>query len=314
MEPSYTTEEIANLLKISKLTVYDLIKKGELPAYRVGRQMRIDAKDLEAYKERAKQGVQGEPEPELFQRKSHHPSPQPRGDGRQVILTGQDLSLDLLCRHLEKREPGIRLLRTNKGSMESLIGLFRGEVDVASTHLFDGETKTYNTPYLSKLLSGYRYIVFNLVSRKAGLYVQKGNPKNLQGWADLKNKDLTLINREKGSGARVLLDEQLRLHGISCEKLTGYDHEETGHLGVAAVIANGDADVGVGSERAAQLVGIDFIPLIEERYDLVLLKKEENDDLIQHVKDLLNSTAFKNELQYIGGYNLSKTGEIIFEN
>jgi putative molybdopterin biosynthesis protein len=313
MEPSYTTEEIAGLLKISKLTVYDLIKKGELPAYRVGRQMRIDAKDLEAYKERARQGMKGEAEPETIQRKTHSSS-QARGEGRQVILTGQDLSLDLLSRHLEKREPGIRLLRANKGSMESLIGLFRGEVDVASTHLFDGDTETYNTPYISKLLSGYRYIVMNLVSRKAGLYVQKGNPKNLKGWADLKNKDLTLINREKGSGARVLLDEQLRLHGISRNQLTGYDHEETSHLGVAAVIANGDAEVGVGSERSAQLVGIDFIPLIEERYDLVLLKNEENHDLIQHVKDQLHSTAFKNELQYIGGYNLSKTGEIIFEN
>ena len=313
MEPSYTTEEIASLLKISKLTVYDLIKKGELPAYRVGRQMRIDAKDLEVYKERAKQGVHGETEPEMC-RRSDPPPHRSKTEGHQVILTGQDLSLDLLSRHLEKRDPRIRLLRSNKGSMESLIGLFRGEVDIASSHLFDGETGTFNTPYLSKLLSGYRYIVINLVTRKAGLYVQKGNPKRLQGWSDLKNKDLTLINREKGSGARVLLDEQLRLQGISRDQLTGYNHEETGHLGVAAVIANGDADVGVGSERSAQIVGIDFIPLIEERYDLVLLKAERNQALIQHIKDLLNSTAFKNELQYFGGYDLSKTGQIIFEN
>ncbi len=317
MDPSYTTEEIASLLKISKLTVYDLIKKGELPAYRVGRQMRIDAKDLEAYKERAKAGVRSESPPidsvvKSSELKGQHSKT--LRSGQEVVMTGQDLSLDFLGRHLEKRIANLSLLRLNKGSMDSLIALFREEADIASTHLFDGESGTYNLPYLSKLLSGHRYIVINLIQRKAGLYVQKGNPLHLKDWRDLEKAGLTLINREKGSGARVLLDEQLKLYGLDPNRIAGYEQEETSHLGVAAVIANGDADAGVGSERSAEVVGIDFIPLIEERYDLVLLKNERNQALIETIKDILGSIAFKNELQYIGGYNLSLTGQILFEN
>lgn len=322
MDPSYTTEEIANFLKISKLTVYDLIKKGELPAYRVGRQMRIDASDLEAYKTRSKQMVSQEVDhdrqPTNLQSPENLLPPsvgsKVPGYGRQIILTGQDMSLDLLGKHLEKQTPGLRTLRSNKGSMESLVSLFRGEVDIVSTHLFDGDSNIYNLSYVTKLLSGHRFIMINLVQRWAGLYVQKGNPKNIKTWEDLKQKGLTLINREKGSGARVLLDEQLRLNGIKGETISGYEQEETSHLEVAAVIANGDADVGVGSEKSARLVGIDFLPLIEERNDLVILKTPHNLELIECVKEILTSIAFKNELQYIGGYNLSQTGQILFEN
>ncbi|WEG12373.1 helix-turn-helix transcriptional regulator [Pullulanibacillus sp. KACC 23026] len=325
MEPSYTTEDIANLLKVSKLTVYDLIKKGELPAYRVGRQMRIDVKDFDVYKSKAKQIVTSE----VNQEDRSHPA---KNEGlasirknslgmwshpqanRPIIITGQDVSLDVMGKHLEKQLSGIRTLRSNKGSMESLIELFRGEADIVSTHLYDGDSKTYNLPYIKKLLSGYRYLVIHFLKRKAGLYVQKGNPLKIKDWKDLGRDQVTLINREKGSGARVLLDEQLRLNGLLGKKISGYDHEETSHFAVAAVIANGDADVGVGSEKPAKQVGIEFIPLIEEHVDLVILKNDENESLIQQVKNLLQSTAFKNELQYLGDYNLTETGEIVFES
>ncbi|MCG7385396.1 helix-turn-helix transcriptional regulator [Paenibacillus sp. ACRRY] len=349
-EQSYTTEEISKLLKISKLTVYDLIKKGDLVAYRVGKQMRIDATDLEAYKRRSKQ-LQS---PTGQRSTSIHPlgsvpvtesidSSKPltaplddhsnassrltsdapsliRGDSsvshaaRHVVITGQDVSLDILMRHMEKHSRDIRPLRSFMGSLDGLISMYRGESDLVSTHLLDGDTGEYNLPYIRKILIGWSYVVVNLLSRPAGLYVHRGNPFGLQGWADLDQPDLRLANREKGSGARVLLDEQLRLHGIPSSRLIGYNLEETSHMGVAAKISSGEADVGIGIEKAARLVGqVDFIPLTQERYDLVMLKKPGNEMWTDSVLRILQSSEFRQELQSFEGYDVSRTGEILYE-
>jgi putative molybdopterin biosynthesis protein len=310
---SYTTEEIAKMLKISKLTVYDLIKKGELPSYRVGKQMRVDAADLEAYKQRAK-GIKPSSQPApAADRPLQHSAASVNGM-RPIVVTGQDIGLDILVKHMEKNISGIRPLRAYVGSLDSLISMYRGESDIVSTHLLDGDTGEYNIPYIRKLLVGSSYMVVNLLSRQAGFYVQKGNPLGLAGWQDLSRPGLRLMNREKGSGARILLDEQLRLHGISPRQLAGYELEQTNHIGVAAKVASGEADVGVGIEKAAAIVGqLDFIPLIEERYDLVMLKTADNMPWIQALLDILRSEEFRRELQMIAGYDLSRTGEVMFE-
>lgn len=314
-EISYTTEEIAKLLKISKLTVYDLIKKGELPSYRVGKQMRVDAADLEAYKQRARKKTVPFPgQPGLTNTPPSTASVLSTGSIRPLVITGQDISLDILAKHMEKHTLGIRPLRSYVGSLDSLISMYRGESDIVSTHLLDGDSGEYNIPYIRKLLVGSSYIVVNLLSRSAGLYVQRGNPLQLRGWDDLRRAGLRLINREKGSGARVLLDEQLRIHGIPPEKLEGYSAEESNHMAVAGKVVSGEADVGVGIEKAASIVGgVDFIPLIQERYDLVMLKKPENRDWIGQVLHILQSDPFRNELRSIQGYDLSLTGQVLFE-
>jgi putative molybdopterin biosynthesis protein len=310
-EISYTTDEIAKLLKISKLTVYDLIKKGELPAYRVGKQMRVDASDLEAYKQRAK-GVKIAERPAAAD-SAVRPNPAVAGV-RPLVITGQDISLDILAKHIEKNIPGVRPLRAYVGSLDSLISMYRGESDIVSTHLLDGDTGEYNLPYIRRLLVGSSYLVVNLLSRRAGFYVKKGNPHKLGGWSDLARPGLRLANREKGSGARVLLDEQLRLHGIRPDRLIGYEAEENSHIAVAGKVASGEADVGVGIEKAASIVGnVDFIPLIQERYDLVLMKKPENRDWMDAILHILKSAAFQNELAAIPGYDLSLTGQIVHE-
>jgi putative molybdopterin biosynthesis protein len=308
---SYTTEEIAKILRISKLTVYDLIKKGELPAYRVGRQMRVDAADLEAYKAKAKGGYRPAvtPMPAAPQHSPHNSE----AAVRSVIISGQDISLDLLANHLEQRTKRYRPLRSYVGSLNGLVMMYRGEADVVSTHLFDGDTGEYNLPYIRRLLIGNRYLVINLVSRWAGLYVKKGNPKKIKSWSDLGRPGITMVNREKGSGARVLLEEQLRLHNLPPQRLAGYEAEETNHLGVAGAVARGEADVGIGIEKGAVLVGVDFIPLVQERYDLVMIKSPRNMEYIGHVCDILQSAAFRDELAAIGGYDLSLTGKIIDE-
>lgn len=309
---SYTSEEIASLLKVSKLTVYDLIKKGDLLSYRVGKQMRVDGADLEAYKERTKSG---HPRQVLQTIAQNNPIAKAPGGVRSIVITGQDISLDILAKHLEKASKGIRPLRSFAGSLDSLISMYQGQSDIVSTHLLDGDTGQYNIPYINKLLGGLAYVVMNLVSRPAGLYVSKGNPKQIRTWQNLNQKGLILVNRERGSGARILLDEQLRLHQIAPDQINGYQTEESSHMGVAGKVALGEADVGIGIEKAAQLVaGVEFIPLIQERYDLVMLKTPENQDWVAVVKQVLNSEAFKHELTSIQGYDLSRTGEVIFEN
>lgn len=300
---SFTTEEIAKALKVSKLTVYDLIKKGELKAFRVGRQMRVDAKELENYKSR------GQEIKFVQEAKFDHPG---QGAARQVVISGQDSSLDILARQIEAKTNEFRPLRSYAGSLDSLIAMYLGKADIVSTHLLDGDTLQYNIPYIRKLLVSQSFIVIHLLGRKAGLYVAKGNPYQMRDWKDLANSGLKLINREKGAGARVLLDEQLRLNGISKKHINGYDDIQTSHFGVASIIANGRADVGIGIEQAAKVANIDFIPLITESYDLVILKTIDNEKLISDVLSILQKESFQEELQSLG-YDVSRTGEVIYE-
>ncbi|TMV50061.1 helix-turn-helix domain-containing protein [Paenibacillus mesophilus] len=311
---SYTTEEIAKLLKISKLTVYDLIKKGILPAYRVGKQMRIDAVDLETYKAQAKGGRPAVFNSGPIERSAMIGNPVSGTVNRSLVITGQDVCLDLLARYIESNIPGFRALRSYVGSMDSLISMYRGEADIVSTHLLDGDTGEYNLPFIRKLLVGLSYMVVNLVSRTAGLYVRQGNPKRITGWTDLNRPELRIVNRERGSGARVLLDEQMRMHGIPRQRINGYEHEETNHLSVAGKVASGEADIGIGVEKTAQLVGgVDFIPLINERYDLVMLKTPDNLQWIEQVRQIIRSERFRNDLYHMQGYDTSLTGQVLLE-
>ncbi|MED4783373.1 helix-turn-helix transcriptional regulator [Brevibacillus choshinensis] len=312
-EKSYTTEEIAKLLRISKLTVYDLIKKGELPAYRVGRQMRVDASDLEAYKVKAKGEYKQQPAAELPSAGAQLTATKQTGTARDIIISGQDVSLDMLASHLRKQDKDYRPLRSYVGSINSLIAMYAGEADIVSTHLFDGDTGEYNVPYVRSILSGHRYMIVNLLSRWAGFYVQAGNPKEIHAWTDLLKPGIRMVNREKGSGARTLIEEEFRLHAIKGCDVAGYEREEANHLAVAGTVARKEADVGIGIEKASRMVGVDFLPLVKERYDLVILKNEENEKLISHVLEILQSHLFQKELEAIGGYELTHTGKIMYE-
>lgn len=318
----FTPEEAANLLKVSKLTVYNLIKKGKLPAYRVGRQIRIAAEDLDLYqgKRVPLHSDQGEDASERTADDPKHaftdqtePLTRDQRSPLQPVICGQDLSLDLLARYIEKQLPSYRPLRSYAGSLNSLFTMFHGQADIVSTHLFDGETEEYNLPWIKRILTSHRYIVLNLIQRNIGFYVSKGNPKGIKTWEDLRRKDVALVNREKGSGARIFLDENLHQQGISQVEINGYAREETSHLSVAGIVASGEADVGIGIEQMSLLFPIDFIPLRLERYDLVILKNEGNQPLIDGVKRILSSPDFKQELRAMGRFDLSYTGKTIAE-
>lgn len=321
---SYTTEDLADLLQVSKLTVYDLIKKGEIVAYRVGRQMRIDASDFEAYKERMKSGAErsitelppvqkNEPAAQtVLESQPHAPLPQPRTT-QHVIISGQDVTLDLLANAISAAASNFRTLRSHTGSLNSLLALVQSEADIVSTHLFDGDTGSYNLPYIRRILVGREYTVVNLLSRSAGFYVQPGNPKNITSWRDLNRKDVQLVNRELGSGIRVLTDERLRLEGVLPKTITGYENIETTHLAVASKVAIGEADVGIGIEKTANLVNVNYIPMTQEQYDIVMIKREDNHLLRKTVLNILQSEGFKKELSTIKGYDFSQMGRILFD-
>lgn len=192
--------------------------------------------------------------------------------------------------------------------------MYNGECDVVSVRLYDRETEQYNLPYVKRILVSQPFIMINLICRKAGIYVQQENPQNIKDWSDLANPKISIVNREKGSGARVLLDEQLRINGISTDFLKGYKHELTSHFSIASAVASGQADVGVGIESVAKLVNVEFIPLIKEHYDLVILKIKENVELVKVIKDAVTSSEYRSQLEQLNGYDLKMTGKVIYES
>ncbi len=306
---SFTPEEVARILKISRFTVYELIKRGELTAYRIGRKVRVEEKDLEQYKQNAK----GCCSPYLRQStvRENNTAPEKR-DG--FIICGQDLALDILSRQLEKQFPEGRFLRRYTGSIDGLMALYHGMANLVTAHLWDGDTGEYNLPYIRRILPGHKTLVYNLVYRMEGFYVAKGNPKEIYTWTDLTRPDIRFINRECGSGARVLLDEQIRLLNIEHSQINGYDNEESSHLAVASSVARKEADVGLGIEKtASQVDGVEFIPMHKERYDLVFRKTDLQQPNFQILLEILHSADFRNEISGIGGYDISKIGQLMGE-
>lgn len=308
---SYTPEEVAKILKISRFTVYELIKRGDLVAFRVGeRKMRIEAADLEHYKNKTKIAAPAQPSlPEA------EPAGRPLFSNQDgLIICGQDVVLDIMTRHLEKQMPYVRFLRYYAGSIDGLTALYRGSANVVTTHLWDGDNDEYNVPYVRRLLPGQRAVIVNLVYRMEGFYVAPGNPKSIYDWPDLIRPDIRFVNRERGSGARVLLDEKIRQIDIDPFLISGYEHEVMSHLAVASNVARGGADVGLGVEKAAmQVSNLDFIPLQKERYDMVFFRRDLDKPHFQALLRTLKSPEFRNEVSGISGYDISKMGEIIAE-
>lgn len=309
---SYKPEEVAKILKISKFTVYELIKRGELTAYHIGRKVRVEGRDLEVYKQKAKGGASSAPLATSPSNEEYLNPYFPSGEG--LVICGQDIILDILTRHLEKKFPHVSFLRQYIGSIDGLMALYRGQANVVTAHLWDSDTDEYNIPYVRRILPGHRSVIINLVYRIEGFYVAKGNPQNILTWADLARSELRFVNRECGSGARVLLDEKLRVEGINHQNINGYGEEEMSHIAVASKVARGEADVGLGIEKAAmQVNNVDFIPLQTERYDLVIRQEDMIKPHFQALLSILKSTAFHNEVSGIGSYDVTRMGEIIKE-
>lgn len=296
-----TPQEVADILKIAKNTVYELIKRGELNSYRVGKKIRVDLKDVDEYRNKTK-SVKSTNQPDSFtvNNKLNSFSEEELVRNNGFVICGQDILLDILSRYLQLHPNGIQALRSYVGSYNGLYALYQGNVQMATAHLWDGDTGQYNIPFVRRMLPGVPAVIIHLACRLQGFYVAKGNPKGIKGWEDLKRKELTIINREKGSGTRVLLDEHLRKLGISAKNIKGYERESTSHLAIASTVARGGADIGIGNEKSGlQVKGIDFIPLQSERYELVIKKEDIEKAPYQAVLEILRSQEFKMELEGI---------------
>lgn len=309
---SLTPQEVADLLKIAKTTVYELIKRGDLNAYRIGNKMRIELKEIEDYKNR-KKGIK----PSVQSLSPNAESAEIQNDTSSYsgfVICGQDIMLDILSRYIETHKLGTRVFRSYIGSYNGLYAMYMKGASIATAHLWDMETESYNLPYIKRLLPGVPVIVVHLAKRMQGFYVLKGNPKNIKSWSDLTRDDIVLINREKGSGTRVLLDEHMKKLQIPSSNINGYQRECLSHLAAASTVARGGADVAIGNEKAAmQVQGIDFIPIQQERYEMVIRKEDLDKPHIKAIFEILNSDIFRYEISGIGGYDISEMGNIVAE-
>lgn len=234
---------------------------------------------------------------------------------RTIVVTGShDLSVDILSTLLRKQYPDRFLVSAHVGSMGGILAIQKGEAHAAGIHLFDEETGTYNVPFIEKYGKGQDVVLVQLVYRQQGWIVPKGNPLGVKTVADMLKPGITYINRQRGAGTRLLLDDMLKKEKLDRSAIYGYDREAPSHLSVAAAVAGGSADVGLGIYSAAQAMDLDFIPVAEERYDLLLNKRFYYSLEGQLLIDLIRSATFQREVEALGGYSCRESGRIIFEN
>ena len=233
-------------------------------------------------------------------------------EGSIIAIGSHDNTLDVLSDHLRRKDPTMSLSSGNVGSLGGLLTLKRGFSHVAGTHLLDTETGDYNTSYIKKHLAGFPLRLVNLVYRQQGFILAPGNPKGIKGFTDLARPDVTYINRQAGSGTRILLDYNLKLEAVDPDKIAGYDRDEYTHMAVAVAVLSGRADTGLAIYSSAKALGLDFLPVTTERYDLVILEEFWDDPKIQTMLEVIRSEEFKKAVTALGGYGIEQTGELLW--
>lgn len=228
-----------------------------------------------------------------------------------VVVGSHDNTLDVLADQIRAGHSNLFLSSSHVGSMGGLMAIKKGVCHLAGSHLLDIADGTYNRSYIKKYLPDVRVRLVNLVFRDQGLIMPYGNPKGIKGIEDLEREDITFINRQAGSGTRVLLDYRLEQLGIDRAKISGYENEEFTHMSVAVAVLGRTADVGLGIYAAAKALNLDFIPVVTEQYDLVIPEVYFESPNIQVLLETINTEAFKKRVEALGGYSTAKTGAII---
>ncbi len=230
-----------------------------------------------------------------------------------VAVGSHDNSLDVLADRLKADSKGLILSSSHVGSMGGLMAIKRKTCHIAGTHLLDTNDGSYNISYIKRYLSDTKLKLVNLVMRDQGFIIPKNNPKNIKGIEDLVREDILFINRQPGSGTRILLDFKLSKSHIDFKDIKGYGNEEFTHMTVAAAVLSGAADVGLGIYAAAKALNLDFIPLITEEYDLVIPEEHFNSPMIQKMLEIIKTDIFKKRVTELGGYDTKRTGTVLFE-
>ena len=238
----------------------------------------------------------------------------PRAIEQTIVAIGShDMTLDLLADQLQRRNPTLRLSSAHVGSIGGLLALQRGEAHLAGSHLLDDESGEYNVRYLREMLvdQGVPVVLLGFVNRVQGLMVPHDNPKGIHDLEDLLRGDVVFVNRQRGAGTRVLLDYKLKQRQIDPRQIQGYDRQEYTHLAVAAAVASGAADCGLGILAAARALDLDFIPLFDERYDLVIPTRFYESRHLQPLLSLIRDPAFARSVEALGGYGTRQMGKIL---
>ncbi len=339
-------EDVAQMLGVSKNTVYAMAKDGTLSSYNVGRKLRFTIEDVAAYIEYSRQRGAAAPSaaaPSATAPSSSSPSspsapavpaataagtapdalawaPPTAGMGRRIarpaadafLLGGADALTDAVASSLS--QAGVFVTRSYQNSYQALCDIYFGLLDAAVISLWDSSTDKHNLPFVKRLLPGVPLRVYHLAICTQGLLVQRGNPLNLRSWIDVANSGAILANREKGSTSRVLLDEHLRMLEADPHAIPGYTRELPTELMQGSLIARRDADVGIGPEHVAhQIKGLDYLPLQKCQLVLVVAKRPATERASTPLRTLLRSDAFRQSLAATPGYNLALLGECIYE-
>jgi len=300
-ETLMNTREVSEYLDINEKQVYALIKSGRIPATRVTGKWLFPKDLIDSWLlEDARGGLT-----EARQRS--------RKVGGALLASGSnDPVLDILQASLRKDHPEFYIFSASTGSRDGLVALNAGYTDIAWTHLWDPRDNSYNIPYLAQYMPDRKGIVVNLFYRELGFVTARENPLGIQGFDDLARKGVRFINRQPGAGTRVLLDIHLERLGIVTSLISGYEQEVFTHLEVGLAVLSGKSDVGIASIAIANFLGLNFVPITRERFDMVLDQSIFFEKEVQILMDVLHDSAFRLRVEGVGRYDFSDSGRIMY--
>ncbi len=295
------TREVARYLDIHEKQVYALIKAGRMPATRVTGKWIFPRRVIDQWIEaNARTGL------EEARRKSG------RIEGALLAAGSNDPLLDILQTCLRQEYPEFFIFTANTGSMAGLQALEKGHTDIAWAHLLDPRTGEYNIPYLDRCLPNVQAVVVNLFYRELGFVTAPGNPQRIKSFSDLARRKVRFVNRQAGSGTRLLLDYRLEKAGIQPGRIIGYDREVLTHLEVGLTVLAGEADTGIATGAVSRLLCLDFIPITTERFDMILDQSVFFQRGVQALVEVLTGNAFRKRVEGLGHYDFGSAGKILF--
>ena len=300
-EEMMSTKEVAKYLGIHEKQVYSLIKSKKIPSTRVTGKWVFPKKLVDDWIDSsAKSGL------EKVRQRSR------KIEGALLASGSNDPILDMLHTYMKKSYPEFYIFSANTGSTDGLKALNNGYTDIAWSHLFDPKSGEYNIPFLSNYLPNVKPIVVNLFQRDLGFLVAPKNPFHIRGFEDLAQKGVRLINRQKGSGTRVLLDHHLKRLKIPTSRIQGYEREVYTHFEVGLSILSKEADAGIATIAVSKLLGLPFLPITQESFDMILDQSTFFEKGIQAFIEILNSPEFRNRVERLGSYDFKSSGKILY--
>jgi excisionase family DNA binding protein len=301
VEEMMNTKEVARYLKIHEKQVYALIREGRIPCTKATGKWIFPKRLIDEWIDtNARSGLRGARE-------------KTRQIAGSLLAAGSnDPVLDILQTTLRATYPEFYIFSANVGSMAGLAALNKGYTDLAWSHLYDPESGEYNIPYLARALPEVKAVVVNLFTRELGIVTALGNPYDIGRIEDLARDGLRICNRQKGSGTRLLLDQQLEQAGIKPEKIQGYNQEVYTHIECGLSVLAGNADAGIATGAVSSLLGLPFIPMTRERFDMILPQATFFTKGVQALLDVLRSEVFRKKVEPLGHYDFTASGKILY--